>query len=229
VRGARPGPLRSPLRAPPWRRRPPAQTLRARRRHHAAAAPASVHARRGPSDGKPGAPPLNTARPSARQALPQWDSARSPGRAFPLACVVPRRPTTPTSTPRCAGFPLAVTSSSPGTPAPQRVTNRPSVPSTRCRPPTSTGTRSGTSSACRTWLCSGVSSTLRTTGSAALMTPAPGATTLCGNVASSSPTTQRTPPALWALETGRSRLPQGSLRAWPRGQALPLGPMPTRS
>jgi hypothetical protein len=32
-----------------------------------------------------------------------------------------------------------------------------------------------------------------------------------------------------ALETGRSRLPQGSLRAWPRGQALLLGPTPTRS
>jgi hypothetical protein len=37
------------------------------------------------------------------------------------------------------------------------------------------------------------------------------------------------PPARWALETGRSRLPQGSLRTRPRGQALLLGPTLTRS
>jgi hypothetical protein len=56
-----------------------------------------------------------------------------------------------------------------------------------------------------------------------------GATTPRGSAVSSSPTTQRTPPALWALETGRSRLPQGSLRARPRDQAPLLGPTPTYS
>jgi hypothetical protein len=227
VRDGRPGPLRSPLRAPPRRRRPPAQMLRARRHHDATAAPVNVRARHGPSDGRPSAPPLSATRLPPRQPPPQRDSARSPDRAFPLGCVVPRRLTTPTSTPQCPGFPLAVTSSLPGIPAPQRAMNRPWVPSTRCRPPTSTGTRSGTSPACRTQSCSGVSLTLRTTGSAAPMTPAPGATTPRGSAVSSSPTTQRTSPALWALETGRSRLPQGSLRDRPRGQALPLGP--TRS
>jgi hypothetical protein len=89
--------------------------------------------------------------------------------------------------------------------------------------------RSGTSPACRTQSCSGVSLTLRTTSSAATMTPAPGVTTPRGSAASSSPTTQRTPPVLWALEMGRSRLPRGSLRAKPRDQALPLGPTPTHS
>jgi hypothetical protein len=48
------------------------------------------------------------------------------------------------------GVPLAVTSSSPGIPAPQRVTNHPWVPLTCCRPPTSMDTRDGTSPACRT-------------------------------------------------------------------------------
>jgi hypothetical protein len=50
-------------------------------------------------------------------------------------------------------------------------------------------------------------STLRTTGSAAPTTPAPGATTPRGSATPSSPMTQPMPPALWALETGRSRLP----------------------
>jgi hypothetical protein len=59
--------------------------------------------------------------------------------------------------------------------------------------------------------------------------PAPGVTIPRGSVASSSPTTQRTPLTLWALETGKSRLPQGSLRARPRGQAPLLEPTPTRS
>jgi hypothetical protein len=45
----------------------------------------------------------------------------------------------------------------------------------------------------------------------------------------SLPTTQQKPPARWAQTTGRSRLPQGSLRAWPRDQAPLLGPTPTRS
>jgi hypothetical protein len=99
----------------------------------------------------------------------------------------------------------------------------------RCRPPTSTGTRSGTSPACRTQSCSGVSSTLRTTGSVAPTTPAPGATIQRGSAASSSPTTQQTPPAQRAQATGRSHLPRGSLRVWPQGQAPLLGPTPTRS
>jgi hypothetical protein len=229
VRGARPGPLWFPPRAPPQHRRPPARMPRARQRHDVAAAPASVRDRRGPSGGKLSAPPLNATQPSARQPPPRRDSARSPDRAFPSVCSVPRRPTTPTPTPRCAGFPLAVTFSSPGIPAPQRVTNRPWVPLTRCHPPTSMGTRNGTSPACRTQSCSGVFLTLRTTGSVAPTTPAPGATTPRGNAASSSPTTQRTPPAQWALETGRSRPPQASLHAWLQGQAPLLGPTSTRS
>jgi hypothetical protein len=52
-------------------------------------------------------------------------SARSPGRASPSVCAALRRPTTPTSTPRCAGFPLAVTSISPGILAPPPATSRP--------------------------------------------------------------------------------------------------------
>jgi hypothetical protein len=202
---------------------------RARRRHDVAAALDSVHAKRGPSDGKPSAPPPSATRLPPRQPPPQRDSARYPDRAFPLGCVAPGRPTTPTSRPRCAGFRLAVTSSLPGIPAPQRVTSRPWVPLTRCRPLTTTGTRSGTSPTCQAQSCSGVSSTLRTTGSAAPMTPAPGVTIPRGSVASSSPTTQRTPPAPWALGMGRSRLPQGSLCARPRGQAPLLEPTPTRS
>jgi hypothetical protein len=134
-----------------------------------------------------------------------------------------------TSTPRCAGFPLVVTSSPPGIPAPRPVTNRPWAPSTRRHPLTATGTRSGTSPACQTQSCSGVSSTLQNTGSAAPTTPAPGATTPCGSAVSSSPTTQPTQPARWAPATGKSRLPQGSLHVWPRGQALLPGPTPTRS
>jgi hypothetical protein len=114
-------------------------------------------------------------------------------------------------------------------PGASAVTNRPWVPLMRCHPPTSTGTRSETSPACRTRSCSGASLTLRTTGSAAPTTPAPGATTLRGNAASSSPTTQQTPPTQRAQATGRSRLPQGSLRAWPQGQAPLLRPTPTRS
>jgi hypothetical protein len=66
VRGARPGPPRSPLRALPRRRHLQARMLRARRRHGVAAAPASVLDRRGPSGGKLNAPPLNVAHPSAR-------------------------------------------------------------------------------------------------------------------------------------------------------------------
>jgi hypothetical protein len=203
--------------------------LRVRQHHDAAAAPASVHAKRGPSDGKLSAPPLSATLLPPRQLPPQRDSARSPDRAFPLGCVAPRRPSTPTSTPQCAWSPLAVTSSLPGIPAPQRAMNRPWVPSMRCHPPTFTGMRGGTSPACRTQSCSGDSLTLRTTGSAAPMTPAPEVTISRGSAASSSPTTQQTPPALWALETGKSRLPQGSLRAKPRDQALPLEPTPTRS
>jgi hypothetical protein len=182
--------------------------LRARRRHDAAAALVCVRVRHGPSDGKPSAPPLSTTRQSSRQPPPLRDSARSPDRAFPLGCVEPRRPTTTTSTPRCAGFPPAVTSSSPGIPAPQPVTNHPWVPLTRHHPLTSTGTRSGTSPACRTQSCSGVFSTLRTTRSAAPTTPAPGATTPRGSATLSSPTTQPMSPARWAPETGRSRLPR---------------------
>jgi hypothetical protein len=217
ARSARPGPLWSPLHAPPQRRRPQARMPRVRRRRDAAAALGYVRARRGQSGGRLSAPPLSTARPpSRRPPPPQRDSARSPDHASPSGCVALRRPTTPTSTPRCAGFLLAATSSSPGTPAPQQGTSRPWVPLTRCHPPTATGTRSGTSPAYRTQSCSGVSSMLRTTGSAAPTTPAPGATTPRGSATPSSPTTQPTPLARWAPETGRSPLPQGSPRAWPR-------------
>jgi hypothetical protein len=66
VRGAKPGPLRSPLRASPRRRHPQARMLQARQRHGVAAAPVSVHARRGRSGGKLNAPPPNAAHPSAR-------------------------------------------------------------------------------------------------------------------------------------------------------------------
>jgi hypothetical protein len=52
------------------------------------------------------------------------------GPRFPTVCAVPRRPTTPASTPRCAGFPLAVTSSSPG---PWRLRWRRIVPGLHCR------------------------------------------------------------------------------------------------
>jgi hypothetical protein len=86
---------------------------------------------------------------SATTAAPAG-SARSPGRASPSVCAAPRRPTTPTSTPRCAGFPLAVTFSSPGTLVPPLVTSRPWAPLTRCHLPTYMGTRNGTSPACRT-------------------------------------------------------------------------------
>jgi hypothetical protein len=229
VRGARPGPARSPLRVPPQRRRPPARMPRARQCHDAVAPPASVHTRCGPSGGKPNAPPLNATRPSARQPPPRRDSARSPDRASPSVCAVPRRPTTPASTQRCAGFPLAVTSSSPGIPAPPRATSRPWAPLTRCHPPTSMGTQNGTSPAFWTQSCSGVFLTLRITGSVAPTTPAPGAMTPRGNAASSSPTTQKTPPAQWALVTGRSRPLQGSLRAWLQGRAPLLEPTSMRS
>jgi hypothetical protein len=66
VRGAKPGPPRSPLRASPRHKHPLAQTLRARQRLSIAAAPVSAHARRGQSDSKLSAPPPNVARPSAR-------------------------------------------------------------------------------------------------------------------------------------------------------------------
>jgi hypothetical protein len=202
---------------------------RARQRHSAAAALASVHARRGPSGGKLNAPPLNAAHPSAQQPPPRRGSARSPDRASPSVCAAPRRPTTPTSTRRCAGFPLAVTSSSPGTLAPPRATSRLWAPLTRCHPPTSMGTRDGTSPAFRTQSCSGVFLTPRTTGSAVPTIPAPGVTTPRTNAASSSPTTQQTPPVQWAPATGRSRPPRGSLRAWLQGRAPLLGPTSTRS
>jgi hypothetical protein len=86
---------------------------------------------------------------SATTAAPAG-SARSLGRASPSVCAAPRRPTTPTSTPRCAGFPLAVTFSSPGTLVPPLVTSRPWAPLTRCHLPTYMGTRNGTSPTCRT-------------------------------------------------------------------------------
>jgi hypothetical protein len=44
--------------------------LQVRQRHDAAAAPASVHAKRGPSDGKLSAPPHNAARLSPQQLPP---------------------------------------------------------------------------------------------------------------------------------------------------------------
>jgi hypothetical protein len=91
------------------------------------------------------------------------------------------------------------------------------------------GTRNGTSPACQTQSCSGVSSTPRTTSSAALTTPAPEATTPRGNAASSSPTTQQTPPVQWALVTGRSHPPQASHRARPQGRVPLLGLTLTRS
>jgi hypothetical protein len=59
--------------------------------------------------------------------------------------------------------------------------------------------------------------------------PAPGAMTPRGNAASSSPTTQQTPPAQWALVTGRSRPPQASHRARLQGRAPLLGLTLTRS
>jgi hypothetical protein len=65
--------------------------------------------------------------------------------------------------------------------------------------------------------------------SAAPTIPAPGATTPRRNAASSSPTTQQTPPVQWAPATGRSRPPQESLRAWLQGRAPLLGPTSTRS
>jgi hypothetical protein len=139
-----------PAGAPPQRRHPQARMLRARQRHGAAAAPASVHDRRGPSGGKLNVPPPNTAHPSGRRPPPRQGSARSPDHASPSVCAVPRQPTTPTSTPRCAGFPLAVTSSSPGTPAPPPAMSRPWAPTTRCHPPTYMGTRSGMFPAYRT-------------------------------------------------------------------------------
>jgi hypothetical protein len=54
-------------------------------------------------------------------------SAQSPDRASPSFCAAPRRPTSPTPTPtqRCAGFPLAATSWSPGTLAPPPATSHP--------------------------------------------------------------------------------------------------------
>jgi hypothetical protein len=67
--------------------------------------------------------------PSARRLPPRRGSARSPGRASPSVCAEPRRLTpptpTPTPTPRCAGFPLAVTFTSPGILAPPPATSRP--------------------------------------------------------------------------------------------------------
>jgi hypothetical protein len=196
----------------------------------------SAHVKRGPSDGKLSAPPPNAARPSARRQPPRRGSARSPDRASPLVCAARRRPTPPTSmpAPRCAGFPLAATFSSPGTLAPPPATSRPWAPSTRCPPPTCMGMRNGTSPACRTQSCSGDSSTPRTTGSVAPTTPAPGATTPRGSAASSSPTTQQMPPARWAPATGKLRPLQGPLRVCLQGQAPQLlhpqrGQISTRS
>jgi hypothetical protein len=91
VRGAKPGPPRSPLRASPRRKHPLARTLRARQRLGVAAAPVSAHARRGQSDGKLSAPPPNAVRPSVRRppprrgarglraALPHWSARRHDG------------------------------------------------------------------------------------------------------------------------------------------------------
>jgi hypothetical protein len=200
------------------------------------AAPVSVRARRGPSDGKLSAPPPNVVRPSARRQPPRRGSARSPDRASPSVCAARRRPTPPTSmsAPRCAGFPLAVMFSSPGTLAPPPGTSRPWAPSTRCPPPTCMGMQNETSPACRTQSCSDDSSTPRTTGSVAPTTPAPGATTPRGSAALSSPTTQQIPPERQAPAKGKLRPLQGPLRAWQRDQAPlllhpQLGPTSTRN
>jgi hypothetical protein len=52
VRGAKPGPPRSPQRESPRRKCPLARTLRARQRLGVGAAPVSAHDRRGQNDGK---------------------------------------------------------------------------------------------------------------------------------------------------------------------------------
>jgi hypothetical protein len=74
-------------------------------------------------------------------------------------------------------------------------------------------------------VCSGSSSTPRTTGSATPTTPALGATTPRGSAASSSPTTRQIPPTCQAPATERFLLLWGLDCAWPRGQA-PLHPHP---
>jgi hypothetical protein len=150
MRGAQPGPPRPPLRASPRRKRPLARTLRVRQHHGVTAAPVRAHARRGRNGGKLNAPLPNVARPSALRPPPRRGNTRSPGHVSPSACAARRRPTTPTSTPRCVGFPLAVTSTSPGILAPPLAMSHPWALSTRCHPPTCTGTRSGTFPACRT-------------------------------------------------------------------------------
>jgi hypothetical protein len=122
-------------------------------------------------------------------------NARFQDRGFPSVYVAPRRRTSPPPTPtqRRVEVVLAAMSRRSGTPTPPRTTSRPTAPPASCHPPPRTGTRSGTSPACRTQRCSGGSLTPRITGSVTPTTPAPGDTTPRGSALSCSPTTRRTP------------------------------------
>jgi hypothetical protein len=150
--------------------------------------------------------------PPPRSPPSRQDSARSPDRASPALCGATSayNASVNTTMRRVPPGRHVFIARDPGASA---LTSRPWAPSTRCRPPTATGTQNGTSPACRTQSCSGVSLTPRTTGSAVPTTPATGATTPRGSATPSSPTTQPMPLARWAPETGRSRLPQGSPHA----------------
>jgi hypothetical protein len=119
-------------------------------------APLSALDRRERNDDGSRASPRNATRSLARRQPRQRGGAWFQGRGSPLACAAPQQcmPHSPTLTSRQVGAVLAAMSRRPGTLGPPPTTSRTTAPPASCHPPPRTGTRSGTSPACRIRRCS---------------------------------------------------------------------------
>jgi hypothetical protein len=150
VRDGRPGQPQPLSHLPLGDQRPQARMLRTPQRLDAVDAPDNVLERRVRNADRLRAPHRNAARPPARRRPPRRGSARSQGRSAPSACVSPRRHTSPPPARQRVGRPLLAAPRRSGTPAPPPARSHLLAPLTNSRPPPHTGTRSGTSPACRT-------------------------------------------------------------------------------
>jgi hypothetical protein len=151
VRDGRPGQPRPLSHLPLGDQCPLARMLQAPQRLDAVDAPDSALDRRGRNTDRLRAPHRHAAHSPARRQPPQRGSARFQDHGSPSACAAPRRRTSPPLAPtqRRAGHPLSATPRRPGTLAPPPTTSHPPAPLTSSRPPPHTGTRNGTSPACR--------------------------------------------------------------------------------
>jgi hypothetical protein len=131
---------------------PPARKLRAPQRLDADDAPNNTLDKCGRNADRLRAPHRNIARPPARRQPPRRGSTQSRDHGSPSACAAPRRHTSPLPAPaqQRAGYPLPATPRRPEIPAPPPTTSHLVAPLTSSRPLPHTGTRSGTSPACRT-------------------------------------------------------------------------------